>query len=152
MKVIKKAKSLSSSNFWNNLIVLATTVFTILGLPAFPGQEALDVIQAIDQKQVSLIIVAVFTLGQSLFKIFRTYQVTGTAKDVVNSRNFWTNVVTIVGGVLASVLMGFPEQELMELTEALFTGNLTVIIVAAANFINIIYHSFIKKQKAPQGG
>ena len=150
MKILKESKSLSSSNFWNNLFVLFSTVFVLLGLPVFPEAEAIDVVTAVQSRQVSLIIVAVFTLGNSLFKIFKTYQVTGTLETVVKSRNFWTNFVTFVGGLLGAVLLGFPQEELIALKDAIFAGNLTAILVAAWNFINIIYHSYIKKKPDPE--
>ena len=64
MKILKESKSLSSSNFWNNLFVLFSTVFVLLGLPVFPEAEAIDVVTAVQSRQVSLIIVAVFHTGQ----------------------------------------------------------------------------------------
>ena len=145
MKKVNPTRSFTSTNFWFSVVSLLTIVLGVLGVNINPA-ELEGLIVAVESKQLTSILVALVGAGMMLYNAFKSQKITGTLKDVLNYRNFWTALFVVIGGVLARFNYDFPVDQAESIVDAIGSGDITLIVVAAWTFIQTIYKMFSQKQ------
>lgn len=128
---MKKTKSrLESTNFLTNVVTL---IFIILGVQGIewsidPGVAVAEVMAANWEYIGNILFPALSGLA---FRVIRKFQdKTWDWKLIVKSLNFWTQVITILAGVLMGVGIILPAGAPEALSQAIFSGSVVAIIVA----------------------
>lgn len=143
-------KSGISNNFWLSIISLFVISLNLLGVKVNPD-DLNSVVSAIDSKQLTAIIVAVVGAVMGLYNAFKANKLTGKITDVFKHRNWWTALIMAISGAFSSFQFGdFPVDQAEALTDAVFTGNFTLIITALWTFGQTIYFIFFKKKEDPE--
>jgi len=142
--------SSTSSNFWINLITFISVGFGAIILTddnPFPFGEAVSVYEAILSKSILAIVVAAFTFGNSIRNIIKNFEF-GNIKRLLSNTNVWTALATTVTAIFAFFNMEFPQDQALEVVDAIKSGNLEFIIIAGFNFLNVLWHMI--KKPVPQ--
>lgn len=130
---------LSSSNFWTNVITAISIAF--IGYEVtFPAEQAAELVDSIMNGQLSLIIIAMFNFGNSMFQLFKDNSFQGKGLPFLRSSNFWISVATIVGSIFLSFNIDIPAEMLTEAIEHGFTGNWSAFVISIFNIGNVIFH------------
>ncbi len=145
MKTINPVASATSTNFWFSIISLFTITFGVLGIEIDPT-ELNAIVTAIESKQLTAILVAVVGGAMMLYNVFKSQKITGSIKDVINKRNWWTALILVIAGIFDVLKIGqFPVDQAEALIDAIQTGELTLIIAGAWTFIQTLWFMFRPK-------
>lgn len=121
-------KSGISTNFWMSVIAFITITFNQVGVNIQPD-DLISVVEAIQTKNITTIIIAVVGAVMMLYNTFKANKITGSIKDVIKHRNWWTGLIVLIDGIFVKFqLSGFPVEEAEQLVSAVFSGNITTII------------------------
>lgn len=151
MKNVNPTRSFTSTNFWFSIVSLFTIVLGVLGVNINPS-ELEGLIVAVESKQLTSILVALVGAGMMLYNAFKSQKITGTLQDVLNYRNFWTALFVVIGGILARFNYTFPIDQAESIVDAIGSGDLTLIVVAAWTFLQTMYKMFFQKQPEEVAG
>ena len=149
---MQATKSLTSTNFWFSIISLFTISLSIVGIDIDPSKiEAL--IPAIESKQLTSIVITAVGAIMALYNVFKNQKAEGGLKDLFNSRNWWTGVVTVIAGIFTMIQVGqFPSDQAEQVIDAVKSGNVVLIVTAVWTFAQTLYYMFFKKDKNPVEG
>lgn len=145
MKTINPVASATSTNFWLSVISLFTITFGALGINIDPT-ELNNIVSAVESKQLTAILVAVVGGAMMLYNAFKSQKISGSIKDVINQRNWWTALILVIAGIFDTLKIGqFPIDQAESLVDAIQTGELTLIIAGAWTFIQTLWFMFKPK-------
>ena len=142
-------KSLVSNNFWLSVIGLVVITLNQLGINVSTEDFAV-IVEAIQTKELTAIVLAVVGGVMALYNAFKANVITGKFLDVFKHRNWWTSLIMVIGGIFSFTQFGsFPVEEAEQLTNAVFSGNISLIITALWTFGQSIWFIFFKKGDDP---
>jgi len=131
MSTSLEKKFWESSNFWTTLALAVGAAIVALGGAQFPDDATTKIVAGI---------FGVFAAGNVLRNYIKNLKLTGKFGDLFKSPNFIASLLTFLVGVFPWL----PVEPLQDLFEAIVSGNLQAILIAAFNIVNIIYHLFLK--------
>ena len=140
-------KSLTSTNFWFSIISLFTISLSVVGIDIDPSKiEAL--IPAIESKQLTSIVITGVGAIMALYNVFKNQKAQGGFKELFNSRNWWTSLIIVIGGIVSLVTTqgDFPIDQAEQIVDAVKSGNVVLIVTALYTFGQTIYFMFFKKE------
>jgi hypothetical protein len=148
MKTPSKTKfqaTLDSRNFFVNLISIVLLAFTANGLPI--SVEPGDIIDAISTQDFGLILGVI--LPNFLNPIMKLINKTANwGWGFLKSTNFWTQTLTTLLVGLELISLQFPTGAAQEIIDAVFSGDIGLIIAALAiNILNPLLHFFRNKEE-----
>ena len=145
MKTINPVASATSTNFWFSVISLFTITLSVLGINVDPA-ELNAIVNAVESKQLTAILVAVVGGAMMLYNVFKSQKITGSIKDVINQRNWWTALILVIAGVFDTLKVGqFPIDQAEALVDAIQTGNISLIIAGGWTLIQTLWFMFRPK-------
>lgn len=124
-----------SSNFWNQVVLLIASATLALNVN-FPIEAGKEIVGAL---------FSLFAGGNIVYHVLRDADVRGKFTDIFKSSNFWTNALTVV----VSIFPVLPMADLQQMADAILSGRLELILVAAFNLLNVLYRLFFKKKTPP---
>lgn len=145
MTTSKFKATLASRNFFVSLVTLVT-----LALAAQGQQVEINPEQVVDtvlnRDFIAIFTVVVPNLLNPVLKIIQT----GWSWAFLKSKNFWTQVITVVLMLATGFGLMFPESAVAELVEAIFGGGLGAIVTAVVvNLVNPLYHFIFDRTPSP---
>lgn len=145
---MKKAR-LESTNFITNVVIL---VFIALGINGIETNlDPAQTVQEIMAKNMDFIIQILIPASITIIsKVWKNVQAgTFSFKAMIQSPNFITQALVVLAGILNFIGIILPANAPVELTNAIFSGSIIVLIGAIiANVINPIWHWIQDKIKA----
>ena len=120
-----------SSNFINHLLTFLVATIALV----IPGTE--DAV-----KEVVAGLIGTYSGGNILYHVIRDAGTRLSIKQVFKSKNFWLNLLTFVAGILPII----PIDSLKGIVDAIFTGDLNMILIQVFGAIGVIFKLFKSKQ------
>lgn len=121
-----------SSNFWNQVVLLIASATLALNVN-FPIEAGKEMVGAL---------FSLFAGGNIVYHVLKDSEVRGKFTDIFKSSNFWANALTVA----VSIFPMLPLADLQQMADAILSGRLEVILVAAFNLLNVLYKLFFKKK------
>lgn len=142
--LVTTRKMSTSSNWWTNFTSLILSFLVYIGVSDVP--DAGDIIDSIGAQDWAAIIIVVINLVNKVIHIFDPTKIKEYFWEFLKSSNFYTNLLTMLIGIIVSLGAIIPDNAVSELVDSILGGDLGLILAAIAiNIINPIYHLLFKK-------